>query len=142
MEKTMSTRNNIPTINDVIIPIEEFAVVQENVIFKEALEEMSYSNIGIVCIVDEKNNLLGIITDGDIRRKLLKVQKPFSAFLIDNALDHAALNPLTIYATTTLKEAVSLMEKKGIWDMPVINEDGKLIGLLHLHPVVKALLQL
>jgi arabinose-5-phosphate isomerase len=86
--------------------------------------------------------LLGILTDGDIRRKLLKVQKPFSAFLIDDALDHAIRHPIVIHPDKTLVYAVELMDQKQVWDLPVVNNEGVLLGLLHLHPAVQALLEL
>ena len=108
---------------------------------KEALEEMGRSRLGIVCIVNLEQKLLGILTDGDIRRKLLKVQKPFSAFFVDDALDHAIREPLTIRPDDTLVHAVELMEQKQIWDLPVVREDGTLAGLLHLHRAVQALLE-
>ncbi len=84
--------------------------------------------------------MLGIVTDGDIRRKLLKVQKPFSAFFIDDALDHAIQSPTTCHPDDTLLNAVELMGQKQIWDLPVIGKDGTLLGLLHLHSAVEALL--
>ena len=90
--------------------------------------------------MNAEDKLLGILTDGDIRRKLLKVQKPFSAFFVDDALEHAIRSPLTIQPGDTLVHAIDLMGEKQIWDLPVVNDQGILIGLLHLHPAVKALL--
>lgn len=138
----MSTQNKAILVKDVMMPLEDFPVIGEKVIFKEALEVMGNVNIGIACIVNEHSHLLGILTDGDIRRKLLKVQKPFSAFFIDDALHHSILTPITINPTNTLNDAVTLMGEKQIWDLPVVNVDGVLMGLLHLHPVIKTLLEL
>jgi arabinose-5-phosphate isomerase len=139
MEKIMSTQNNIE-VKDVMLTLDEFPVIKDNTIFKEALEEMGPSDIGMVCIVDNNSRLLGVITDGDIRRKLLKVQKPFSAFFSDDALDHAVSSPTTITSNITLKEAVRTMGDKKIWDIPVTNKQGILVGLLHLHPAIQKLL--
>lgn len=123
-----------------MIPLEKFPVVRESLFFKEALDVMSEKKLGIACIVDEKYLLKGILTDGDIRRKLLKVQKPLSALFIDDCIDHAILNPIVISPDGSLMEAINIMELHQVWDLPVVNEQGKLIGLLHLHPAVKALL--
>jgi arabinose-5-phosphate isomerase len=90
--------------------------------------------------VDTNNKLLGILTDGDIRRKLLKVQKPFSALLVDDALEHAIRSPTTIKPDIALKDAIVLMGEKKIWDLPVVNSQGIVVGLLHLHPAIQALL--
>lgn len=133
--------NNTIKVSEVMLPVDRIPSIQENVILKEALEEMGRSRLGIVCIVNLEQKLLGILTDGDIRRKLLKVQKPFSAFFVDDALDHAIREPLTIRPDDTLVHAVELMEQKQIWDLPVVREDGTLAGLLHLHRAVQALLE-
>ena len=137
----MSTQmSNEIFVSDVMLPMESFPVIEKTVILKEALEEMGRENIGIVCIVDKEIKILGIITDGDLRRKLLKIQKPFSAFFVDDALEHAIRSPITIEPSNTLKNAVILMEEKRIWDIPVVDGAGVLVGLLHLHRVVQALI--
>lgn len=137
----MSTQNNnTMLVSKVMMPLDLFPVIGETVILKEALEEMGRLQLGIACIVDVSKKLLGILTDGDIRRKLLKVQKPFSAFFVDDALDHAIRSPLTIQPNDTLVHAIGLMGQKKVWDLPVVDEQGTLVGLLHLHPAVQALL--
>ena len=137
----MSIQNNDSTVVcDVMLPLNRFPVIRERVILKEALEEMGSSRLGIVCIVDEEKKLMGVLTDGDLRRKLLKVQKPFSAFFVDDALDHSIRCPITANPDQTLRFAVENMEEKQVWDLPVVNTSGILVGLLHLHPAVKALL--
>jgi CBS domain-containing protein len=139
----MSTqKNKTMLVSDVMISLDRLPVIKESVILKEALEGMGRSRLGITCVVNDDNKLLGILTDGDIRRKLLKVQKPFSAFFGDDALDHAIRSPITIKPLDNLIDAVDVMEQKQIWDLPVVDEQGALIGLLHLHPAVRALLTL
>ena len=137
----MSTpKSNAMLVSSVMMSLGRVPVIGETVILKEALEEMGRSRLGIACIVDMDNKLLGILTDGDIRRKLLKVQKPFSAFFVDDAIIHAIRSPLTIRPEDTLEHAVALMGKKQVWDLPVVDGSGALVGLLHLHPAVEALL--
>lgn len=137
----MSTqKNKTLMVSEVMMGLDRVPVIKEAVILKEALEEMGRTRLGIVCIVNGDHKLLGILTDGDIRRKLLKVQKPFSAFFVDDALDHAIRSPMTIRPDDTLVHAVDIMEQKQIWDLPVVDDKGLLFGLLHLHPAVKALL--
>ena len=137
----MSTKKNVTIkVGQVMLSLDRFPVIGEREILKEALEAMGRSSLGIACIVDSDHKLLGILTDGDIRRKLLKVQKPFSAFFADDAFVHAIKSPVTIEPTDTLVAAVELMGKKQIWDIPVVDERGFLVGLLHLHPAIQALL--
>ena len=128
-------------VKDVMISIGSFPVVSQKTIFKEALTEMGKANLGLVCIVNESEELLGLITDGDIRRKLLKVQKPFSAFFIDDAIIHAKKNPIISSPEDDLKEVIKIMGEKEIWDLPVVSMDNKLVGLLHLHPAIKKILK-
>ena len=137
----MSTQNNdTMLVSEVMLSLDKVPVIGETVILKEALEEMGRSRLGIACIVDVNNKLLGILTDGDIRRKLLKVQKPFSAFFVDDTLDHAIRSPMTTRPNDTLRDAINLMGEKQVWDLPVVDENNILVGLLHLHPAVQALL--
>ena len=127
-------------VNDVMMKPDSFPVLDSRTLLKEALEAMSRSHLGIACVVDEKFKLLGIITDGDIRRKLLNVQKPFSAFFADDVLIHTVREPITVKPTTSLVESVELMGEQQIWDLPVVDDNNILLGLLHLHPAIKAVL--
>ena len=138
----MSTLNkNKILVCDVMITPDQFPVIKQTTLLKEALEEMGKHGLGTVCIVDNKNKLCGILTDGDIRRNLLKVQKPFSAFFIDDASIHSISKPICCKENDLLFTAVTMMGEKKVWDLPVIDKDQKLMGLLHLHPAVKALLE-
>ncbi len=123
-----------------MLTLDDFPVIKGSVILKEALEEMSIKKIGIACVVNDDFKLLGIITDGDIRRKILTIQKPLSSFFIDDCLDHAILFPKTIEINDTIELAVKFMGDKKVWDLPVL-ENGILMGLLHLHPLVSALIK-
>ena len=78
-------------IEKLMLTSDKFAQVTPDEFLKVALDKMSKSKLGIVCIVENKK-LKGIITDGDIRRKLLNVQKPFSALFSDYVIDHAILS--------------------------------------------------
>ena len=138
----MSTpSNNKILVSDVMMSHGQFPVINKTILLKEALEEMGKHSLGIVCIVDNEHKLCGILTDGDIRRKLLKVQKPFSAFFVDDASIHSIRKPVCCKANDSLYTVVSIMGEKKIWDLPVIDKDQKLLGLLHLHPAIKVLLE-
>jgi arabinose-5-phosphate isomerase len=134
----MSTQNKKLNVGEVMLDTSSFPIVAENAILKEALEKMDEFRLGVACITDN-NQLLGIITAGDITRKLLSVQKPLYAFFIDDAFNQAIKNPVIASSGMSLVDAVSLMEEKQVWDLPVV-DNGKLVGLLHLHSAIKALL--
>ena len=59
-------------LKESIMKTEKIPIVNEKTILKEALEEMNKYEIGISCVVNTQGKLIGIITDGDIRRGLLK----------------------------------------------------------------------
>jgi arabinose-5-phosphate isomerase len=138
---------SISTINlkvkDVLLSPDRIPVMGPTTILKQALEQMNKLRLGIVCIVDEDYKLIGIFTDGDVRRLLLKSQKPFAALFVDDLSVHAKTSFTSIGGRVALSEAIAKMEKKEIWDLPVIDEvSGRFIGLLHLHPAIKAVMGL
>jgi len=135
----MSTQNKAFTVREVMLNIDSFPIVTETTILKVALEKMDIFGMGIACIKNNDNQLLGIITDGDIRRKLLFMQKPLPAFFIDDVINQTVKNPTTVSSDMSLTDAVSLMEEKQVWDLPVV-DNGKLVGLLHLHQAIKKIL--
>ena len=128
------------TVERVMLDKSRFPVLAEQALLKETLEKMSLLNLGIACLTNSHGILTGIITDGDIRRKLLTSQKPFSAFFVDDAINHAIKNPITVFSTQSLAHAVKIMGEKRVWDLPVVGADGRLQGLLHLHPAIEAML--
>ena len=128
-------------VKDLMLPIKQFPVVDSKTILKEALVDMGEKNIGLICIVDNKSKLIGLFTDGDIRRMLLTNQKPFSSFFVDDVIVHANLTPLTIKPDESIIDAIKLMGEREIWDLPVIDDKGILKGLLHLHNAVSKFIE-
>ena len=124
-----------------MIKLGNFPVVKFNQILKEAVDDMDEYKLGIVSIVDNNFKLMGVITDGDLRRAILRSQKPLSAILVDDVIDYSVQNPLIISDDDLLIESIKLMNKKQIWDLPVLNVNKKLIGLLHLHTAIKNYLE-
>lgn len=135
----MIKKNN--HIKDFILPMERFPVAPPDSSLRLAIEQMNKKKIGAVCIVDENHQLIGMLTDGDIRRIIIKKQKPFSEILGEDVINYANKKPVIVLEHTSLKEAVNIMEERQIWDLPVITEKKILIGLLHLHPIVKYLIE-
>jgi arabinose-5-phosphate isomerase len=96
---------------------------------------MTNYRLGIACFTDEKNELIGILTDGDLRRLLLTRQNPLPALMITPAIEFGHSTPTSIHGNQSLVEAASLMHDKQIWDLPVIDAEKKLVGLIHRHDV-------
>ena len=99
---------------------------------KEVIVEMTAKRLGITAVVDEENNLSGIITDGDLRRMLEKT------IAIDKikAGDIMTKTPKTIGAEELAVTALDLLRKNGITQV-VVTENGKYLGIIHLHDLIR-----
>lgn len=99
---------------------------------KEVIVEMTAKRLGITAVVDTSNNLLGIITDGDLRRMLEK------SIAIDTikAGDIMTVNPKTIGPDELAVAALDVLRKNEITQLAV-TEAGKYLGIIHLHDLVK-----
>ncbi len=128
----MSTKNNLK-VKEVMLSTGKFPILLSDAVLKDALDTMCKNKFGSVCIINNKKKLLGIITDGDIRRVLLRSQKPLSALMVEDLSNICTRKPKQISSSLSLKKAINLMQKNKIWDLPVTDKHNKLIGLLHLH---------
>src|SRR5882757_639157 len=97
----------------------------------DALVEMSAKGFGCVCIVDARDQLAGIITDGDLRRQM---RPDLLTALVDDVMTR---NPRTISRDSLASEAVELLNAAKI-TMLVVTEAGKPVGILHLHDLLRA----
>ena len=139
----MSIKNNTQTkVKDVMLPISKVPRVESDAILKDALEKMSMYKLGITCVVDKQNKFIGLITDGDIRRILLSVQKPLSALFMEDILDHMSTSPTYVNPELSINEATILIGEKSIWDLPVVSHDMTLLGLFHLHKALEYYLKI
>jgi arabinose-5-phosphate isomerase len=96
------------------------------------LLEMTSKHLGCTGVVDEEQRLVGIITDGDLRRHIDR------DFLVQNAEKLMTKNPITTSADALAVEAVALMNKKSITSLFVLDEEKKAVGILHLHDCLRS----
>jgi arabinose-5-phosphate isomerase len=107
------------------VPLVELATAMPQVIY-----EMSRKGLGMTCVLDEAGRLAGIITDGDLRRKMADR----SANVLE--LTAAAVmtpRPVTIARTTLAAEALHLLEERKITSIVVIDAERRVEGVVHLH---------
>ena len=138
-ERTVST-STTRTIAEILLPPEAIPAMPPSTMVKEALEKMSASKLGLACVVDDDGRLIGLFTDGDLRRLLLRSQKPLSALFADDIIDHARREFTSVRADTRIDDALNLLQEREIFDLPVLDDEGHLQGLIHLHPALRALL--
>ena len=129
-------------VKEIMLNLNEFPIVDQGELFRESIEEMNKFGLGIACIVDSNNKLKGILTDGGIRRLILRVQKPLAALFVDETFNYSTTKFTSLNELTHLNEAVTIMERHKIWDIPITDKNGTLKGLLHLHPALKFVLGL
>ncbi len=97
---------------------------------RDVLKEMTQKKLGMTCVIDEEERLLGIITDGDLRRMLIKYK---DALLKKTAQDCMTKNPLTIGQEDLATEALNIMEENKITSLIIKNKEEKIEGIIHLH---------
>ncbi len=98
-----------------------------------AIVEITSKLLGATAVVDAEQKLLGIITDGDLRRMLTKAQD-FSAFL---AKDVMSAQPKTIQPAAMAVEAMELMRRFSITQLAVVDENHTYKGIIHLHDLLR-----
>jgi len=113
---------------------EEVPLAFENAIMKDVIYTISSKKLGVAVICDSKNKLLGIITDGDLRRL---IEKYGGALLDKTAKECANANPKTISEDSLAAEALNIMEERKITSLVVADEDKNIKGIVHLHDLWK-----
>jgi arabinose-5-phosphate isomerase len=103
--------------------------VQTKTPMRDVINEMSRKSLGMTCVVDEHNALVGIITDGDLRRHIERG----AALLEMRAADVMTKDPVAIPPETLSAEALNIMERRKITSLVVISENRQIAGVVHLH---------
>lgn len=120
-------------VNDLMDKNEKNSKVHISMSLKDAIVELSQKGLGIVNIVDDVNRLLGIITDGDLRRQLEKGVNIYSL----KVEDIMTKEPKTIQSGKFAIDALKFMHEKNISCIPVLDE-GILIGTIRIQNIVGA----
>lgn len=120
-------------VQDIMHTGDELPLVGRDSSMREALMEMTAKRLGVACIVDDEGRIDGIITDGDLRRLLEGKSDPLNL----PAKDAMTPSPKTIDPETLSLRALHIMEKHEITSLPVVDENKKIIGLVHMHDILK-----
>jgi arabinose-5-phosphate isomerase len=95
----------------------------------DVIYEMSRKGLGMTCVADGDHRLLGIITDGDVRRKMMA----FDNVLARTAGDVMTPDPIAIGRNTLAAEALNILELRKITALVVVDSDRRVEGVIHLH---------
>jgi arabinose-5-phosphate isomerase len=96
----------------------------------EVIYEMSRKGLGLAAVVDGDNRLLGIVTDGDLRRMMQKRKKDTLDMTAEECMTR---HPVTLARTELAASALRLMEEKKITSVLIVDGDRRLEGVVHIH---------
>jgi arabinose-5-phosphate isomerase len=130
----MLGRKLLLRVEDLMYRGERLPLVQEMTTVKEALFEITAKRLGVTGVVNDLQQLVGVLTDGDLRRGLESKGEILSLA----ARDLMTRNPKTIPGETLASEAVAVMEQFPITSLFVLeHETKKPVGIVHLHDLIK-----
>lgn len=121
-------------VEDLMFRGEQLPLVRQETLVKDALFEITSKRLGVTGVVDPEGRLVGIITDGDLRRGLERKGQ----ILELKAKNLMTRNPKTIPADTMATEAMAVMERYSITSLFVLDHGKQPLGVVHLHDLVKA----
>lgn len=110
----------------------EKPVVNSNQTLKEVIVEISSKRLGVAAVVDN-NKLIGIVTDGDLRRMLEK-DLDINTLTVKDIM---STSPKTIKQNSLAIEALHYMEDKSISQLLVVDENNAYLGVIHLHDLLR-----
>jgi arabinose-5-phosphate isomerase len=121
-------------VEDVMRSGDQLPMVAVETLLRDGLVEMSRKGLGMTTIVDADRHVLGVFTDGDLRRIL---DKPLD-LRSTRMGDVMTANPKSVRPRMLAAEAVHVMETTRITALPVLDETGKLVGALNVHDLFRA----
>lgn len=127
-------RKLLTTVADVMRAGDAAPAVPLHATFSEVMREMSAKGLGATMIVDDDNRLQGIFTDGDLRR-LLEAGADLRTQTAATLMHH---NPRTVRHDALAADAARLMEEYRINSLPAVDADGRLVGALNTHDLMRA----
>ena len=109
-------------------------LVRENMLVRDVLRAITKAAAGSACVVDKNKKLIGIFTDGDLRRHVEKTPN----IVAKRVKDVMTKTPITIKKQHLAAEALSILRSKKIDEIPVVDEKGRPIGLVDVQDLLKA----
>jgi arabinose-5-phosphate isomerase len=110
-------------------------VVPADALLKDVVEEMTRKRLGMTTVVDRAGRLVGVITDGDLRRLLLRGEPAGT----QHAGEVATSAPKTVAADAMAAHALDVMERSGpITSLVVVDDAGRPAGVIHMHDILRA----
>lgn len=119
-------------VAEIMLTDERVPRVKQGTLMQTALTVINTMKLGATLVLDESDKLIGIITDGDVRRAIAE-QDAIWRLPVESVMTR---NPKSIEADTPAYDALRLMEAKEITVLPIVTGDGSICGILHLHDIL------
>lgn len=123
-------RKLLTSVGD-IMQTSNLPIINKNINLLEAISVMSAGKLGMLIIADENNNLIGIFTDGDLRRVIENGQTD------ENIFELMLKNPQTVEQNKPASFAVGIMEEFSINSLPVVS-GNKIVGAINMQTLIQA----
>jgi arabinose-5-phosphate isomerase len=121
-------------VKDVMRTGEHVPTVREDTTLADGLLEVTSKSLGMTAVIDEARHVLGVFTDGDLRRALDRSADLHRTRMKEVMSRHAK----TVQPGTLAAEAVHIMETHRITSLIVVDADGKIVGALNVHDLLRA----
>lgn len=116
-------------VTEVMFSGQDIPAISPDASAEAAIRVLNDKNMGVVLVVDGDGKVLGIVTDGDVRRAIVDA-RPISELSTGQLM---TANPICIDSTMLAVDALSIMQTHEITALPIIDDEHKILGLLHLH---------
>ena len=121
-------------VSDIMRKGKDCAIVKASATIKKALFEITRARAGSCSVIDAKGKLIGIFTDGDLRRH---IDKHGERIMSSSVIKLATKNPTSIRFDHLAVEAVQKLRDKKIDELPVVDKNGKAVGLIDVQDLLK-----
>lgn len=121
-------------VQDLMASGSDVPKIREDRLLMEAIQEMTKKGLGVVSVVDSQDQLIGIVTDGDLRR-LIQRKADIYTEVVSNVM---VRNPKRTTADKLAVDALRYIRQQSINNLPVVDEENRLVGTITWQMIVKA----
>ncbi len=121
-------------VKDLMVTDDAIPKVAESTSLRDAILMMNEKKLGMTCVTNDKQQMLGVFTDGDLRRALTAHPNPNSVIM--NQIMSTSVK--TISANTLAKDALLIMQENKITSLAILDQNKHIEGILHIHHLLQS----
>jgi len=125
-------------VRDIMHTGDAIPKVSDEALVKDAIYEISSKKMGVTAVLDKAGTVVGVISDGDLRRWMERTEESGENLLSKKAGEIMTRNPRVIGRDALAAEAVATMEERSITCLLIVDTGGRPEGVIHLHDLLKA----